>query len=148
MTDERTQILIVVSDFFLVIAPVVVTRHQCHILKMALSSLFTDRAVMRMANHQAFDDTLAHIMSLFISDGNPSPVAGRRHAGHDDGTLLVVFIPVLFDGTLTARSDRTHTRMPTKVRKVKPQGQTLLQQIVIGIYFVLIPIDNNFCHLT
>ena len=104
MTDERTQILIVVGDFFLVIASVVVTRHQCHILKMAFSSFFTDRAVMRMANHQAFDDALAHIMGLLISDGNPGPVAGRRHAGHDDGTLLVVFIPVLFDGTLTTGS--------------------------------------------
>ena len=102
---------------------------------------------MGVADHQTFDDPLAHVVSLLICYGNSSPVAGRRHASHDDGTLLIVFITILFDGTLTTGPDRTHARMPTEVRKVKPQGQTLLQQIVLGINFELIPIDNNFCHL-
>ena len=51
---------------------------------------------------------------------NPGPVVSRRMAA-DEGTFNV-FIPVLFDGTLTTGSGRTHTRMPTKIREGQAPG--------------------------
>jgi hypothetical protein len=81
-----------------------VTRHLGHILQVTLAPFFTDRAIVRVVDHQAFDNTLTHIPGLFVIYGDNGAVAGRRHASHHQSALLVIRITILFDGALAASS--------------------------------------------
>ena len=56
MVNIRTEILIIMSPLFKVIAAVVVPGHYSHILQMAFSAFVAHRTVVRMVGHQPFYD--------------------------------------------------------------------------------------------
>ena len=146
MIDERPQVLIAVGNLFLVIASIVVTGHQGHVLQVAFATLFANRAVVGVRDHQALNDIGAEGSCLLILYGNNRTVASRRHAGHHQRAVFVVGVQILLHRTLAAGTDGSHAGMPAKIRQVEALGQALLQQIVIGIYFVAHPVNNNFRH--
>ena len=126
MIYERPQILIAVGNLFLVIAPVVVTGHQGHVLQVAFAPLLANRAVMGVRDHQALDDIGAEGTCLRILYGDNRTVASRRHASHHQVAVLVVGVPILLHRTLAAGTDGPHAGMPAKIRQVEPLRQAFL----------------------
>ena len=142
--DEGAEILVAVGDFLLVVAAVIVARHQRHVLEVAFAALLADRAVVGVADHQAFDDSGAESLGLGVFDGDSRPGLRRGHAGHGEQAGLVFFAAVLLHRALAAGAHRTHARMPAEIRQVEALGQALLQQVVAGIDLVGHAIDQDF----
>ena len=71
---------------------------------------------------------------------------GRGHARHDEFALRVLFILEFFDGALAAGAHRTQSGMPTEVRQVESQRETCVQQILLRVRLVGLPVDVNSSH--
>ena len=99
------------------ITAIVVTRHDSHILQMTLAALIADGAVMRMIEHQPFDNAGAERGRLGVVDRDARAFRSRSHTRHDDLAVLVVLVFELFDGALTAGSHRPQRRMPAEIRQ-------------------------------
>ena len=124
--DERAEILVAVRDLLLVVAAVVVARHQGHVLQMAFAAFLANRAVVRMADHQAFDDAGPKGFCLGIFDGNPRAWLHRGHARHGHQAGAVFCVAILLDRALAAGAHRAHAGMPAEIRQVEPQRQAFL----------------------
>ncbi len=72
--DEWAKVLVGVSFLLAVITPVVMTRHNSHILQMTFTTLFADRTVVRVIDHDAFNCLGAELGRFF--DGITSTIAG------------------------------------------------------------------------
>src|SRR5215831_8927033 len=89
--------------------------HHRHVLEMALTAFIAHRAVMRMIQHEALDDSRAECDRFRIMDRDACAFGGRRHAGHHDFPLLIVFILELLDGTLTAGTYGPECGVPAEI---------------------------------
>ena len=144
--DERAEVLVPMRSFFETRAPVVVPGHDRHVLQMTFAAFIADRAIVRMIQHEPFDHAFAESLCFGIVDRYAGAVCGRRHAGHDDLAACVLLVFELFDGTLAARADGSHRRMPAEIGKVETERQALMQKVLIGIDFVGAVVDVNRCH--
>ena len=122
--NERAEVLVLVGTLGETVTALVVAGHYRHVLQVAVTAFFADRAVVRVVGHQPFDDAGAKRLRLVVFDGNPGAIAGRSHAGHDDTTTGVVFVGVLLDRTLAAGTDATKRRVPAEIRDVEAERQT------------------------
>src|SRR5699024_11165287 len=93
--EERAQILILVGAFPAAVTTLRVLGHYRHVLQVALAAFWTHGAVMRVIDHEPFDDFLAEMARRLVRQGNAGAVGSRGHAGHDDGAFGVVFTLVL-----------------------------------------------------
>jgi hypothetical protein len=66
MMNERSEVLVGVSPFFIMKAPVIMTRHDRHILQVATTAFITHGAVMRVVGHQPFYYLAAKSFGCFI----------------------------------------------------------------------------------
>ena len=124
--DERPQLLILVGAFGEAIAALVVAGHHRHVLQVAVTAFFADRAVVRVVGHQPFDDTGAERLGFIVFDGNPGVVGGWRHAGHHDTTTRVVLVGVLLDRTLATGANAAQGRVPAEIGNIEAQRQASL----------------------
>jgi hypothetical protein len=129
MVQERPEILVPVGAFFEPGFSVNMACHYCHVLQVALAPLVTDRAIMRVVQHQQFDNACAKGPDLGIIDGYAELLCYRGHAGHDDFATGIVFIPELLYSAEPAGAHRMQGRVPAEVRDVKPQIKTGMEEI-------------------
>lgn len=80
--DERPQIPVTVGTFGETVATETVTRHHGHILKMAVTALFTDRTVVRVVSHQPLHHAFTELFRFFVVNRDKGTVGGWRHTGH------------------------------------------------------------------
>src|SRR5271169_5266983 len=104
--------------------------HYCHILKVALPSLITNRTVMRMIYHEPLDDACPERPGVGIIDRNAHPLCSRCHTGHDNFSLGVMLISELFYGTEPAGADRSKGRMPAEVGNIESQGEACIEEVL------------------
>jgi hypothetical protein len=119
LIHQRTQVLIAKRALVEFITAVVVTRHDGHILQMTLAALIAHGAVMRMIEHEPFDNAGAERGRLGIVDGNARAFRRRSHTGHHNLAVLVLVILELFDGALAAGAHRSQRRMPAEIRQLE-----------------------------
>ena len=129
MVQERPEILVPIRPFFKPGFSVDMSCHNCHVLEVTLSPLVTDRAIMRVVQHQQFDNARAEGFDLGIIGGYAEILCHRGHAGHDDFALGIVFIPELLHSAEPAGADRMQGRVPAEVRDVEPQIKTGMEEI-------------------
>jgi len=103
--------------------------HNCHVLQVTLAPLVTDRAIMRVVQHQQFDNAGAEGPDLRVIDGYAEVLCYGGHAGHDDFAPGIVFIPELLYSTKPAGAYRMQGRVPAEVRDVEPQIKTGMEEI-------------------
>lgn len=83
--DERPQIPVAVGTFGETVATETVTRHHGHILKMAVTALFTNRTVVRVVSHQPLHHAFTELFRFFVVNRDKGTVGGWRHTGHHPG---------------------------------------------------------------
>ena len=93
MVDERSEILVVVRAFLEAEFTIVVTGHDGHVLQVTLAAFVANRAVVRVIDHQPFNNAGTELAGLGVVDGEAQTIRNRRHAGHDDAacSVLVIF---------------------------------------------------------
>src|SRR5471032_2273428 len=126
VSDERAEFLVLVRALGEAITALVVAGHHGHVLQVAVTAFFADRAVVRVVGHQPLDNTGAEGLGLIVVDGDPGVVGGRRHAGHDDTTTGVVLVGVLLDRALATGANAAEGGVPAEIRNVEAQRQTCL----------------------
>ena len=144
--DERPQILITVSTFGETVATEAVSGHHGHILKVAVTALFTYRTVVRVVGHQPLDHAFTELFRFFVVNGNKGAIGSRCHTGHHQATTRVFRVLVLLHRTLAASTDASQRRMPAKVRNIKAQRQTSFQQVVRPVDLVFFAVYMNCSH--
>src|SRR5579883_2816065 len=147
VVDEGAQVLIAEGALFEGVAAVVVAGHHGHVLEMALAAFVADRAVVRVVEHEAFDDAFAEFHGFWIVDRDARAVADRGHAGHDELALVVRLILELLDGALPARADRAERGVPAKVRQVEAGFEAGGEEIVLVAHREQPVIDVDGGHL-
>jgi hypothetical protein len=105
MPNEWAERLIAMSSFRKPVATVGMPGHDRHILQMTLTTFVTDRAIVRMIDHQPFDDRGTEGLGFRIVDRNTCAMGSRGHAGHHQSAAPIMVVFELFDGTLAARAD-------------------------------------------
>jgi hypothetical protein len=115
MIDERPKVLIPERAFPETVCPLPVSGHHRHILQVAFSALIANRTIMRMVQHQTFNDSGAELRGFRILNGNSRPVGRRRHACHHDSAGGVMFVFELLHCTLAACANGTERRMPAEI---------------------------------
>ncbi len=133
--------------FFKSVSPIHMPGHQRHILQMTFAALIAHGAIVRMIDHQPFNDTLSEFHRIRVIDRNPYAVRRRRHARHYDFAFGIVFILELLYRTHPARPHRMHRRMPAEIRNIKPQRQARMQQVLPRLHFVRFVFYINYRHL-
>src|SRR5699024_2259829 len=141
--EERPQILIDVGTLLAAETALGMAAHQGHVLQVAFTAFRANRAVMRVVNHQPFDDFFTEFTGGIILQRNARAVGRRRHAGHDDAALGVIFVAVLGHSTLATSADRIQLRMPAEIGQVIAQRQHYLEQVVGFVNFVLFAVDRD-----
>ena len=144
--DERPQVLVTVSTLGKAIATEAVTGHHGHILKVAVTALFTDRAVVRVVGHQPFHNAFTELFGFFVINRNKGAFGGWRHTGHHQATTRVFRVLILLHRTLAASTDAAQRRMPAKVRNIEAKRQTSFQQVVRPVDFVFFAVYMNRSH--
>src|SRR5690606_17711011 len=119
VADERPEILLAMRALEAAVAAVVVPGPDCHVLQVAFAAFLADGAVVRVVDHQPFDDAGAEVAGLGLVEADTRAVGGGGHAGHDDAAFGVVLVAVLLDGALPARADGAHRGVPAEVRQVE-----------------------------
>ena len=123
VVDEGAEMLVAVRSFFEPRSSIIVPGHDRHVLEVAFASLIADRAVMRMVQHEPFDDARPEGPRLGIIHGEAHAVGHGSHAGHDDPAARVLLVPKQLHRALPARAHGMHGRVPAEVGEVEPQGQ-------------------------
>ena len=105
MSEEWAKVLVPISTLLETISAICMPHQDRHILQMTLAAFIAYRAVVRMIQHQPFDDTLSKRQHLRVVDGNAHAVCYQGHAGHYYLTLGIVLILELLYGAHSARAD-------------------------------------------
>jgi hypothetical protein len=149
MIHQRTQVLIAKRALVEFVTAIVVTRHHRHILQVTLAALIAHRAVMRMIQHEPFDNAGAERGRFGIVDGDARAFFGRSQAGHDNLAVLVVLVLELFDGALTAGAHRSQRRMPAEIRQLEALRKTAVEQVLIRVHLVrfVVNVDGRHTYL-
>ena len=69
---------------------------------MAFTTLFANRAVVRMIGHHHLDVQLAEVLSVFGVEANTHSLRHFGHAGHDHAAPIVIRILIELHRALTA----------------------------------------------
>src|SRR5690606_4784944 len=146
MGDEGPQFLVHVGALAEAITALVVAGHHRHVLQVAMPPFLAYGTVMRVVDHQPFDDAGAERLGFFIVDRNPAVIRGGGHAGHDQPAAGIVFIAVLLDRALAAGAYAPQRRVPAEVGHIEAEGQAGLQQVVRPVDFVVFTIYMNSGH--
>jgi hypothetical protein len=146
MVDEGAEILVAVSSLGVFIPPVIMTRHDGHILKMTFPAFITDRAVMGVIGHQRLNNISPEHLCFGIVDGDYRALGGRLHAGHDDTSPGILIILELLNGALTASPYGAQFRVPAEIRQIKTQLKACFQEILLRLYIKLFPVDIDLGH--
>ena len=146
VSDEGPEVLIAERALGKFIAAVSVARHHGHVLEMALAPFVADRAIVRVALHQPFDDAGAKFHGLRMVNRNADALGHRRHASHHQPAARVLFVPELLDGALAARPDRAQRRMPAEIRQVQAQPQASREQALVRVDLVGLVVHHNRRH--
>ena len=146
MVKERAKVLVPVRALPEPVAPAYVPCHECHVLKMALSSLVADRAVVRVAAHHPLYDVSSKGLRLRVVDRDPRSRCRRRHAGHYNTPFCVALILELLDRALAARAYGVHGRVPAEVRKVEAQRKAGVQEVLPVVHLVRLVFDIYLSH--
>src|SRR4051812_47175785 len=101
---------------------------------------------MRMIQHEPLDNAPAEGDSLRISDRDPRTLSRRRHAGHDDLSVMIVLILKLFHGTLSAGANRSKRRMPAEVRQLETVRKASVKQVLIRVHVARFVVHVNGRH--
>src|SRR5581483_6490838 len=144
--NERPELLIEVRALVEAIAPAVMAGHHRHVLQMAVTAFFADRAVVWMAGHHVFDDRLAERLGFLVVDRDVGAVRRRRHARHDDLADLVRLVLELLHRALAASADAAERGMPAEIGDVETQRQAGLEQVVGAVDLVLLAVDVDRRH--
>ena len=89
--------------------------------KMALAAFIAHRTIVGMVQHQAFNNGGPELGRLRILNRDAGAFGSRRHAGHHDLAVRVVFILELLDGALAAGAHRAQRGVPAEVRQIEAQ---------------------------
>src|SRR5208337_3164665 len=81
MIHQRAQVLVAKRALVEFVASGVMTGHDGHVLQMALAAFIAHRAVMRVIQHESFNDARAEHGSLRIRDRDACALCSRGHAG-------------------------------------------------------------------
>ena len=146
MRDERPQILVAVGTFGETVTTEAVPGHHGHILKVAVTALFTDRTIVRVVGHQPLHHAFTELFGFRVVDRNKGTFGGWRHTGHHQATTRVFRVLILLHRTLAASTDAPQRRMPAKIRNIKAEGQTSFQQVVRAIDLVFFAVYMNRSH--
>ena len=150
MIDERTQILIEESPFFPPVTAYGVPGHQGHVLQVAFTALFTDRAIVRMVDHHLFDDACTEGLGALVVEAVNAAVLYRGHAADCKPALGIIGVAVFDHCALATGTDRAHRRVPTEVGQIHFQTEAGMQQVLPRIYLIVSVIYCYFyfCHKT
>src|SRR5690606_26920839 len=146
MGDEGPQFLVHVGALTEAIAALVVAGHHRHVLQMAMPPFLAYGTVMRVVDHQPFDDAGAERLGFLVVNRDPAVIRGGGHAGHDQPAAGIVFIAVLLDCALAAGAYAPQRRVPAEVGHIEAEGQAGLQQAVRPVDFVVFTIYMNSGH--
>jgi uncharacterized membrane protein YeiH len=85
------------------------TGHDGHILKVAVTALFTNRTVVRVVGHQPFHHAFAELFGFFVINRNKGAFGGWRHTGHHQATtrvfrVLILLLHILYLIGITAEA--------------------------------------------
>ena len=145
VVEERPYMLVSVGPLFEAVSTVNMSCHQRHILKMAFASFIAYRAVMGMVEHEHLDDARPERLYFLIIDRNAHAVLHRRHAGHDDLSAGVFFIPELLYRAEPAGTDGIHGGVPAEVGDVEAQVQACMKEVVPFFHLVRFIFNVNMC---
>ena len=144
--DKRPQLLIIVGALGEAVAAEAVAGHYRHILQVTVTAFFTDRAIVRVVGHQPLDHAFTELLRFTVIDGDEGAVGCRGHTGHHQTAARIFRVLVLLYRTLAASADASQRRMPAKVRNIKAEGKTSLQQVVRSVYLILFAVYMNRSH--
>ncbi len=116
MGEQRPEILVAMGALGGIGAAQVMARSDRHVLQLAGAPLLADGAIMRMVDHQPFDDMGAERRRLGVGDLDALAVGDRRHAGHFDPAPGVVRPVMDLDRAEPAGADRAHGAVPAEMR--------------------------------
>src|SRR5680860_224624 len=74
MGNKRPQILVMMGALATTVAAPVVAGHHRHVLQMAVTALFADRAVVGMIGHQPLHHVCPKCLGFLVVDGDPAVV--------------------------------------------------------------------------
>ena len=144
--NEGTEVLVPVGALQETELAVIVAAHHRHVLKVALASLVADRAVVGVVHHQPLDHRGPEPAGFGVGDGDPRPVVGRGHAGHDQLAPGVVLVLELLHRALPARPHRAQGGVPAEVRKVVAPGERHLEEVLPRFRRVGAAVDPHPAH--
>jgi hypothetical protein len=130
VVNKRAKVLVLVSPFFEPEPAVIVSCHYSHILEMAFSAFITNRAVMRVIDHEELDYVLPESQCFRVVNRDARTVLNRSHAGHHDPSALVMLVFKLFHSTLPAGPYRMQRGMPAEIWYIEAQGKACMEQVV------------------
>src|SRR5262245_55103158 len=146
MIYQRAEILVAKRALLELVAAVGMACHHRHVLQMTLAAFITHRTVMRMIQHQAFDDGGAECDRLRMVDRDVCALGGRRHAGHHNLSLSIMLVLELLDRTLAAGADGPECRVPAEIGQIQPRRQTAMKQILFRLHLIRFSVNMNRCH--
>src|SRR5690625_662 len=141
MIDERAQILIVMGSFVEPVAPVCMSGHDRHVLKVTFSSLIAYGAVMGVIDHQSFDIGGPEIARFRGFQRDSHIFSYGFHACHDQFSFFILFIFVADDSTLPAGAHRTHGGMPAEIGEIHFERKASLQYIGVCSHLICLTIN-------
>ena len=144
--DKGSQVLVVVRAFFEPRSAVSMAGHDRHILKVAFAAFIADRAVMRMVQHEPFDDARPESPRIGVVNGQPHAFGHQGHAGHGDPAVRILVVLEHLDRALTASAHGVQGRVPAEVGKVEPQREAGLEQVLAFLYLMGFIVDINSKH--
>ena len=143
MLNMRPQKLVVICPFSAVIAPDCMFSGNGEILKLTFAPFITDRAIVRVVDHQPFDNRTTERHSFGVSGRNNHTILGRKHAGHLD-TLDRPFQH--FYRADPAGSRHAKRRMPAEMRNNNADSCRRLQDICPVYHFYCDVVYDQFRH--
>ena len=122
------------------------TRHDRHILQVALTTFLAHGTIMRMVFHQPLDHGGAKCFCGFRLYGNAHAVDSGCHTGHGEAAPRVVGIGVLNDRTLSTCPHGSERRMPAEVRQLETLRKARVQQVLTLVDFIGHLVYDNSGH--
>jgi len=141
MSHEWTEVLAPERPLLETESPIAVTGHDRHVLQMAFTAFVANRAIMRMIDHEPFDDGGPEGFRFRIEDRDPRAIGGGSHARHDDLSAGIFLVFELLDGALPARPHRAQGGMPAEIGKIHSQRKTRFEQVFSFRNLILSPVD-------
>ncbi len=144
--DKRAEILILVGAFSKAVAAEAMAGHHRHILQVTVAALFAHRTVVRVVGHQPLHHAFAKLFRFAVVNGDKGAVGGRRHAGHDETAAGILGVLELLHRALAASPNASQRRMPAKIRNIKAQRETRLQQVVRSVHIIFFTVYMDCSH--